>query len=179
MGRCATTQGILGKRNFEFMSYGSRVIGRNIKWPHGGAITALSGNFGAEVHGWHPRNGTGDLLFTDKLKHPLNAVWMQGQWESECSLSAAEYSQLLHDCSCSPRGRGVSRPVVHFSGEVIGWVAALALPCPLIISHFGLWLIESFSSRLYRRTVNNTVVNTVQYMFHRNWLPKGCTWEKL
>ena len=38
MGRCATTQGIQGKGNFEFMSYGSRVIGANIKWPHGGAI---------------------------------------------------------------------------------------------------------------------------------------------
>ena len=45
-----------GKRNFEFMSYGSRVIGPNIKWPHGGAITALSGKFGAEVYCWHPRN---------------------------------------------------------------------------------------------------------------------------
>ena len=62
------------------MSYGSRFIGPNIKLPHGGAITAQSGNFGAEGHCWHPGNvcaqfrsdpttGTGDLLFTDKLKH--------------------------------------------------------------------------------------------------------------
>ena len=56
MGRCAITQGIHGKRDFDFMSYGSRVIGQNIKWPHGGAITGLSGRFGAEVHHWHPRS---------------------------------------------------------------------------------------------------------------------------
>ena len=56
MGRCATTQGIQGKGNFEFMSNGSRVIGPNIKRPHGGAIAGLSGKFGAEVHCWHPRN---------------------------------------------------------------------------------------------------------------------------
>ena len=38
------------------MSYGSRVIGPNIKWPHGGAITALSGKgLYGEVH-HHPRN---------------------------------------------------------------------------------------------------------------------------
>ena len=48
--------GIQGKRNFEFMSNGSRVIEPNIKRPHGGAITALYGKFGAEVHCWHPRN---------------------------------------------------------------------------------------------------------------------------
>ena len=54
--KCWCYNRIQGKRNFEFMSYGSRVIGPNIKWPHGGAITALSGKFGAEVHCWHPRN---------------------------------------------------------------------------------------------------------------------------
>ena len=42
--------GIQGKRNFEFMSNGSRVIEPNIKRPHGGAISGLSRKFEAEVH---------------------------------------------------------------------------------------------------------------------------------
>ena len=45
-----------GKINFDFMSYGLRVIGKNVKRPHGGAITGLSGIFWAEVHCWHPRS---------------------------------------------------------------------------------------------------------------------------
>ena len=32
LGRCATTQGIQGKNNFDFPTYGSRVIGQNVKW---------------------------------------------------------------------------------------------------------------------------------------------------
>ena len=36
------------------MSYGSRVIGQSVKRFHGGVITDLSGEFGAEIHCWHP-----------------------------------------------------------------------------------------------------------------------------
>ena len=56
MGRCIVAQGIQGKRKFDFMSYGSRVIGQNVKRPHGGAIRGLSGKFRAEVHCWHARS---------------------------------------------------------------------------------------------------------------------------
>ena len=97
---CTTTQGIQGKRNFEFLSNGSRVIGPNIKRPQGGAIAALSGKCGAEVHCWHPRNvcaqfrsdrtsGTGDKLFTDKVKHrqlilqTLEANLSQSGWNMQ------------------------------------------------------------------------------------------------
>ena len=31
MGGCVMSQGIQGKRNFEILSYGSRVIGQNVK----------------------------------------------------------------------------------------------------------------------------------------------------
>ena len=31
LGRCGTTQGIQGKKNFDFPTYGSRVIGQNVK----------------------------------------------------------------------------------------------------------------------------------------------------
>ena len=68
--------------------------------PHGGAITGLSVKFGAEVHCWHPRNecaqfrtdrtsGTGDQLFTDKLKHrqlilqTLEANLSQSGWNMQ------------------------------------------------------------------------------------------------
>ena len=32
MERCVMTQGMLGKKNFKFMTYGSRVMGQNVKW---------------------------------------------------------------------------------------------------------------------------------------------------
>ena len=32
MGRCIMTQGIQGKIFFDFTTYGSRVIGQNVKW---------------------------------------------------------------------------------------------------------------------------------------------------
>ena len=32
MGRCVLTQGIQGKKNFNFPIYGSRVTGQNVKW---------------------------------------------------------------------------------------------------------------------------------------------------
>ena len=32
MGRCVMTHGIQGKINFDFTTYGSRVIGENVKW---------------------------------------------------------------------------------------------------------------------------------------------------
>ena len=30
--KCVTTQGIQGKKNLDFPTYGSRVIGQNVKW---------------------------------------------------------------------------------------------------------------------------------------------------
>ena len=32
VGRCVMTQGILGTKNFDFTTYGARVIGQNVKW---------------------------------------------------------------------------------------------------------------------------------------------------
>ena len=52
MGRCVKES----RGKYFLISDGSRVIGQNVNRPHGGAITGLSGKFGAEVHCWHPRS---------------------------------------------------------------------------------------------------------------------------
>ena len=40
MGRCVMTQGIQGKKNFDFTTYGSRVMGQNVKQPKTGRYSA-------------------------------------------------------------------------------------------------------------------------------------------
>ena len=40
MGRCVMTQRIQGKKNFEFTTYGSRVIGQNVKQAETGRYSA-------------------------------------------------------------------------------------------------------------------------------------------
>ena len=72
-----------------------KVIGPNVKRPHGGAIPALSRKFEAEVHCWHPRSvcaqfrsdrtsGTGDKLKNRQLiLQTLEANLSQSGWNMQ------------------------------------------------------------------------------------------------